>query len=1048
MTDPFRNLRYRQFTGLVTVLLLCTACPATEQERPQLDGGSTLLCNDNEHVTAGRCQPCALGTGRQAGDDPKAGDTNCEPIRCAQDEAVMEHRCVPCAPGSQRTGGDDASGLDTACLAIQCPSHERVEAHRCVPCEPGSTNEAGDDATGADSQCSLCPEGTFDPGTHQCEDCPPGSISEPGATGCSPCEGGTFAHENRCEPCPETMTSETGAESCVVELIQSRLDTLDYGYTYWPGNHWYRWNNYEEIRHIQTGYYGLAFDVSEASLIHMGLMDDSGPAEATLLRSNEAIQSLGRSAVRYGLRVAGQDHLATGFWGRERSASNPSELIDMGRYMQRIEIPEVTYENTEMMEGSIQLAAMPKHFVLSHRVRSDLGGIDLALRIEIGGEALSGFSEIQWLDEGRALSLGDGEGRGWIFLVAADGAHRLEYSAEEGLVAERYYPVAEHDGLHSISLTAIPAAAATSNQLDVWLRPRTTVRVESSQLQRDGNEVSPLTQAVWDQERGVFLLPIEDLTRAGAPRGRPYGDPDFHNWYNRHKVVLINETDGLVSIPLAMDGGGNAAVYITGGSPLWRDQQGEPIGVPIQISKNWHDPPAWYHLYSQLTLPPGRHEFELTFAHSKWGEAYAAAHAQLSLVGWGRNQQWDQSSLGTFGESITYDPDLTLGRSMVDDVRPFLVDANGRWNWTGNVGGANFLVYAHPDSDNRPEHQLGRLRTDYAGTGPNLTDVSYGGITRDGKIEARITTQLGRTDDLVRVYYHLDYRFLEEVSYDRLALFQMGADRYGDNGFSRYAYGDEETVHFDEAVPDHGTTGYASEADRGIPLSGRSPWVMLYANTWQEGNLPEHLANVGFVVRDYRAQLGGEVHTTPHINIIRTNNRSSQMAFELGLPEGAEGRVVPAGSHVTATVEYLVPPADKARYYGEADYLTQMLPASFENTDLMQRLAADNRLELVVVRGEARRVQPVEIEATAGAVATQFRLNGGLGYVPVTIEGLARPDGWRLEQRVGGDWQRVDQSVEGNDYWQALDRGTDGFALVFNLHNRGRQEYRLTRSFD
>ena len=101
----------------------------------------------------------------------------------------------------------------------------------------------------------------------------------------------------------------------------------------------------------------------------------------------------------------------------------------------------------------------------------------------------------------------------------------------------------------------------------------------------------------------------------------------------------------------------------------------------------------------------------------------------------------------------------------------------------------------------------------------------------------------------------------------------------------------------------------------------------------------------------------------------------------------------------------------------------------------------------MVVSG-ARRVQPVEIEATAEAVATQFRLNGGLGYVPVTIKGLARPDGWRLEQRIGGGWQRVDQSVEGNDYWQALDRGTDGFSLVFNLHNRGQHEYRLIRSFD
>ena len=51
----------------------------------------------------------------------------------------------------------------------------------------------------------------------------------------------------------------------------------------------------------------------------------------------------------------------------------------------------------------------------------------------------------------------------------------------------------------------------------------------------------------------------------------------------------------------------------------------------------------------------------MTFAHSKWGEAHAAAHTQLSLIGWGRNQQWDESSLGSFGESVTYDPDLAAG---------------------------------------------------------------------------------------------------------------------------------------------------------------------------------------------------------------------------------------------------------------------------------------------------------------------------------------------------------------------------------------------------
>jgi hypothetical protein len=65
--------------------------------------------------------------------------------------------------------------------------------------------------------------------------------------------------------------------------------------------------------------------------------------------------------------------------------------------------------------------------------------------------------------------------------------------------------------------------------------------------------------------------------------------------------------------------------------------------------------------------------------------------------------------------------------------------------------------------------------------------------------------------------------------------------------------------------------------------------------------------------------------------------------------------------------------------------------------------------------------------------------------VPVSIRGLARPDGWTLEQEVEGAWQAVDQTVEGNDWWQAVDHGDDGFELTFNLPNRGTERYRLRR---
>jgi hypothetical protein len=141
-----------------------------------------------------------------------------------------------------------------------------------------------------------------------------------------------------------------------------------------------------------------------------------------------------------------------------------------------------------------------------------------------------------------------------------------------------------------------------------------------------------------------------------------------------------------------------------------------------------------------------------------------------------------------------------------------------------------------------------------------------------------------------------------------------------------------------------------------------------------------------------------------------------------------------------------VPPSDKTTYYGASDYLTQMPADQFQSTAMIQRLAADNRLLIQASIGTVRQVQPVVLDAAPGATAVQFTLSGGLGYVPVTISGLARPDGWRLEQRIGDAWERVDQSVEGNDYWQAYDNAaSQSFDLIFNLRNRAPTDYRLLR---
>jgi len=823
----------------------------------------------------------------------------------------------------------------------------------------------------------------------------------------------------------------------------------DYSLTYWPTNFRPTASAVATVRHFHTGFFGFAFDVSQASLTRLGEMPQALTEVEALGQDNSIIDGFDAASVAYSIDVDGQRFDPTTFAGSDGSTSNPSQLVDGGRFMQRVEIPTVSYDPAAGVDAEVALAVMPRHFVLTHRVTATRAhNASVSVRIELDGAAVTSLNTEDWVHPQRALRLTDGADQGWVFILpesavatgtitrGATGA--LEFSWEVSSLADA-------DEV-SLSVLVMPASVASAEQLDVYLNPGTSVRVEYAQLDRAGNTVAALADAPWDAERGVFLVPLGTISAAGGPNHLSWANPSHHNLYLRHRLMLHNQSGEVVSVPLAFDG---AHPAVTAGVGILRDANGEPLGVPVQMSKNWHDasmtPRHWMHLYTAPVLPASRtYEAELTVAHAKWGDQYAAAHAQLSLIGWGVNQQWDESSLGAWGESITYDPDLTLRRSMVDDVRPFLVDAAGQWNWTGNVGGADFLVYV--DSSGARQ-RMGRMRTLYRESGPNLTDVRYSGVTADQKISATMTTQLGRTDDLVRAYYHIDATVLQDVDYRRLAFFQVAADNYGDNRFTRHAYGNASGVLFDGVVPNHQTTGYAALADRGIALSGASPWVMLFASTpVAMERLPEHLADVGFVVRAYEANIGSTTSTVPHINIIRTNNRDSQMAFELGVPFDPMNPVVPAGSRVRATVEYVVPPSSKAAYYGNSDHLGALAANAFGTTDMMRSLAVGNALSVQVASGQLVRDHPPELEIGTGTVAAQLSLTGGLGLTPITFRGLARHDGWRLERRSGAGWGQVDQSVEGNDYWQAhYDAASGSYSLVFNVENRGTNEYRLVR---
>lgn len=827
----------------------------------------------------------------------------------------------------------------------------------------------------------------------------------------------------------------------------------DFAFTYWPEN--FRYPNFNLYgfyteRHFVTGYYGAVMDMSNGSLLHLAPISHLTMQEAALSDDSWMLAGLD-SAVSYAVEINGMTYGASLFVNPTEtgahSADNPSMLMDMGRFQQHIEIPEVWYQGNTDILGSVGIVSAPQHLVITHRMASAVehnGSITIS--VTLSGDLWT-QSQVSLIDGTRAMEVIDGDGATWV-LIAPTATDSVSQAGDGSIVVSRTVGQLLAGEEISIPMLLLPADEITSAQVLMYLEPENTVQVTYAQLNQVGSMTTAIENANWDWERGAFTVPLGSIRGSGASSNSAnWGNGIDANIYNRHQIEISHASVEALHVPLFLDGPINTTFNITGGSPLFRNLNQEPTGLAIQVSKNWHLAgywPNWFHMYSTPSVPMGTHPMELTIAIGKWGETFAASHAQLSLVGWGANQQWDESALGAWGESITYDPDKTLRRAMVDDVRPFLVDVSGQYNWTGNVGGADFLKYVDVATPWR-EQQPTQLKSVYTAPGPVMTDVRYAGITTDDAIAFSVDTHLVRTDDLVRAYYVLHYEIREDIEYARLALFQIAADNYSDNGFSTYAYGDSTGVIFDGIVPTHNTTGYASVADRGIALQGNHPWVFLYDNQRTGGNLPENFADVAFVVRDYAAVLNGVYVTDPHININRTNNGGwSQMAFELGVPFDPTNTVIEAGSTIDAIVEYLVIPHDIASYYGPSTDMANVDSSFFGTTDIIELLAMENSITVVSSVGVVEQQQPTIITGVTDSVAAQFLLSGGFGYSPITIQGLFRPDGWQLQFWDNGVWVHLDQSVHGNDYWQTRwDEESETYALTFSVDIDAPTEFRL-----
>jgi len=517
----------------------------------------------------------------------------------------------------------------------------------------------------------------------------------------------------------------------------------------------------------------------------------------------------------------------------------------------------------------------------------------------------------------------------------------------------------------------------------------------------------------------------------------PPGDNERKNdALERVKLVLANPTgeERVARLLFEKTTGGirqRIGAPITGVSAILRDASGEPTGIPVQLGKNWHNRPEggvysgqWFHGFSQVRLPAGTTvELEITLAYGHWGGVAAASHAQLCLIGWGSNQLWDQSALGSWGESICYEPDQVQGECSILDVRPLMVasmNKNAKWGWTHNVGGGDFFRFFDP-AGNRVPHTA--MRTAYERHGPCLTEVTYAGRIGSA-ITHHETVSLTRSDDLVRGTYRMRLDVREAVDFSRLVLFQIGADTYSYTSEKKMALGNEAGL-IKEWSTTPGGEVYRSEP---VAATGRIPWISLHEaiprrKPGGEGAWP----NRGLVIRSWKAVLGGRA-ADPWLAERGVTARGSETSTIDILPPPGVNRLE-AGDYIEATIEHLIVPRAAADYYGPNEALKSALASDGDTWRMIHREAVGNEREVALTVGSLQITHPAITIATVddGAAGT---IRGGLGYVAITFTGLTSPHGHALTL----DGMPLDQSVHGNDFWQTdYDAVTKRWNLTYNL---------------
>jgi len=830
----------------------------------------------------------------------------------------------------------------------------------------------------------------------------------------------------------------------------------DYSFMWWKNS--IKTGN--QVFAIKTNRYALSFDYPNLAIQDLSILKEVRPEVQVMRETNdESFPIMSPCQLKFGIDLNGSMSWCDSTSGLD----DDCQLVITGKYYQRRFITSLPgMKHCDPYNSGLVISSWPDRlsFILKAIPSTGLKNPGLVTQITFPEKYNS------LLEQGNIVGLKNPEdGSGFIVHQSAE-ATSLEVDGTRVTVKlEKADTLRAGEEING-GMIVYPIASDIDSEI------KRIAEEQAQPLVVTAEQISPIESPMnvlydKDQDWYEFVLRNDqtesEMTQAEPVEGNPGPQEDLNNRIervlftvsnpsNRGRVARLNFAKGQLTP------GGSPVFSIPGISAVLRDQDGFPVGIPIQLSKNWHGggrtgishyyKGSWFYGLTMITIPANTDlTLEYTSVNSLWGGVPAASHAQLSLVGWGSNQQWDQSAIGAWGEMITYEPDLDQASAPVLDFRPMLVRLpNGRkWGWTGNIGGADIFNYTKTDG-NRGWHS--RIRTHYKRYSPNFTEVTYCGTMDDRSMDFEYTTSVGRSDDLTRGIYRIKLKVNEDISFKDFVVFQAAAETYHFASSNTLAWGNEEGLNEEWAATTGGTSRYITPKQ---VAEGTVPWFSFtdgrFSTTHQDARfLP---ANRGFVIREWGARINGVDNVPPWFaEYNTTSGRHGGPSSLINIIPPEYCNRFQKGDYIEAEIELFIIPLHAEDYYGPNQNLAEALKTKANSWELVYREAIGNDLEVEIQSGRLLDSYPIKIEAEDNRAA--LVITGGMGYVPMVITNLSGFRNPQLSRKVNNSWQTVDQSVHGNDFWQADYNAANGsWDISYNLNldtpgdERERAEFRF-----